>query len=434
MGMFRMQPTPFAPYFPAYLEFEDEDFGPLPQPKSPSQPSGRDDGLPEQGQVGDNPYADAFFGFSNYDYQPISPLFASASPGALGVGPGPGPGPGAGQDVVAGGPQGLRVHSGAIDPCPGPGPGPGSGQGSPGASAVPGGAAFAAWHGGAGAAAAAGPAGATVPLGGAPAPVPVPAPAPSAGAPLSSVFAAHQSLHCTIPRSQLDPAAAATANLFDHSLNLDLSNNLRPTSRRRFPPIPHPAVAAALAKMEPDQSLQDDLAAQEAAARTWQPELEVRIAPSQRRLQTGPPFSRLQRPLARGWSLVHRQPANRDRVTQGPRVGDKTPIDAITAEYAKADPVYVAKTMVSSSSIRPARPVCAVHLVLYRPPAGCLSHRSGLVLISRQALPQTYTHYRPVKGDGNCGWRGKQHPWPGPLCIVTQPGLVPGSVVDPCTT
>lgn len=34
-------------------------------------------------------------------------------------------------------------------------------------------------------------------------------------------------------------------------------------------------------------------------------------------------------------------------VAQGPRVGDKTPIDAITAEYAKADPVYVAKTMVS---------------------------------------------------------------------------------------
>lgn len=24
-----------------------------------------------------------------------------------------------------------------------------------------------------------------------------------------------------------------------------------------------------------------------------------------------------------------------------------------------------------------------------------------------QALPETYSHYRPVKGDGNCGWRGK---------------------------
>ncbi|KAF3768548.1 cysteine proteinase, partial [Cryphonectria parasitica EP155] len=50
----------------------------------------------------------------------------------------------------------------------------------------------------------------------------------------------------------------------------------------------------------------------------------------------------------------------------GPRLGPKTPIDAIAAEYTTADPVYVAKTM---------------------------------------ALPHTYSHYRPVKGDGNCGWR-----------------------------
>lgn len=42
-----------------------------------------------------------------------------------------------------------------------------------------------------------------------------------------------------------------------------------------------------------------------------------------------------------------RRQANLLRLVQGPRVGDKTPIDAITAEYAKADPVYVAKTMVS---------------------------------------------------------------------------------------
>ncbi|GFP59031.1 OVARIAN TUMOR DOMAIN-containing deubiquitinating enzyme 1 [Trichoderma asperellum] len=44
---------------------------------------------------------------------------------------------------------------------------------------------------------------------------------------------------------------------------------------------------------------------------------------------------------------------------EGPFVGDKTPSDAITQEYAKADP----------------------------------------------ALPQTYSHYRQIKGDGNCGWR-----------------------------
>ncbi|KAJ6780050.1 hypothetical protein PWT90_01222 [Aphanocladium album] len=50
----------------------------------------------------------------------------------------------------------------------------------------------------------------------------------------------------------------------------------------------------------------------------------------------------------------------------GPMIGEKTPIASIVDEYAKADPIYVDKTM---------------------------------------ALPQTYGEYRPVKGDGNCGWR-----------------------------
>ncbi|KAH8659728.1 peptidase C65 Otubain-domain-containing protein [Ilyonectria robusta] len=47
-------------------------------------------------------------------------------------------------------------------------------------------------------------------------------------------------------------------------------------------------------------------------------------------------------------------------------VGNKTSSNAITHEYAKADPVYVDKTI---------------------------------------ALPQTYSHYRPIQGDGNSGWR-----------------------------
>ncbi|KAI1162071.1 cysteine proteinase [Nemania serpens] len=51
---------------------------------------------------------------------------------------------------------------------------------------------------------------------------------------------------------------------------------------------------------------------------------------------------------------------------EGPLVGEKVSSQAITAEYAKADPTYVTKTM---------------------------------------ALPQTYSHYRPIQGDGNCGWR-----------------------------
>ncbi|XDG07523.1 hypothetical protein ABKA04_007138 [Annulohypoxylon sp. FPYF3050] len=75
-------------------------------------------------------------------------------------------------------------------------------------------------------------------------------------------------------------------------------------------------------KMEPQ--LQTDLAQQEAAAREFKPQLE------------------------------------------GPLVGERRPSTEITEEYAKADPVYVAKTL---------------------------------------ALPQTYSHYRPIQGDGNCGWR-----------------------------
>ncbi|CEI63785.1 unnamed protein product [Fusarium venenatum] len=53
-------------------------------------------------------------------------------------------------------------------------------------------------------------------------------------------------------------------------------------------------------------------------------------------------------------------------VLEGLKVGNKILSDVITNEYAKADPVYVEKTI---------------------------------------ALPQTYSHYRPILGDGNCGWR-----------------------------
>ncbi|KAK4495406.1 hypothetical protein PRZ48_013737 [Zasmidium cellare] len=52
--------------------------------------------------------------------------------------------------------------------------------------------------------------------------------------------------------------------------------------------------------------------------------------------------------------------------TTGPLVGQRQPSTAITTEYASADPVYQAKTA---------------------------------------ALPQKYSHYRTVRGDGKCGWR-----------------------------
>ncbi|KAI0487529.1 peptidase C65 Otubain-domain-containing protein [Xylaria cf. heliscus] len=66
--------------------------------------------------------------------------------------------------------------------------------------------------------------------------------------------------------------------------------------------------------------------------------------------------------------IAQQEAAARDFEPQlkGPLVGEKVSSQAITEEYARADPVYVAKTM---------------------------------------ALPQTYSHYRPMQGDGNCGWR-----------------------------
>ncbi|KAK5988300.1 Ubiquitin thioesterase OTUB1 [Cladobotryum mycophilum] len=67
-------------------------------------------------------------------------------------------------------------------------------------------------------------------------------------------------------------------------------------------------------------------------------------------------------------SVAAQQAAARDYqpVLEGPLVGEKTSSNAITQEYAKAEDTYVQKTM---------------------------------------ALPQTYSHYRPIQGDGNCGWR-----------------------------
>ncbi|KAH9889112.1 peptidase C65 Otubain-domain-containing protein [Xylariomycetidae sp. FL2044] len=66
--------------------------------------------------------------------------------------------------------------------------------------------------------------------------------------------------------------------------------------------------------------------------------------------------------------LAQQEAAARDYKPQleGAMVGEKMPSHVITEEYAQADPIYVAKTM---------------------------------------ALPQTFSHYRPIQGDGNCGWR-----------------------------
>lgn len=122
--------------------------------------------------------------------------------------------------------------TGIVNPCPGPGPGSVAGPGGLG-------------HSGAG-------------------PTGVPQ---AANAPLSPI---HFPLHGAIPHSQLEQSAAAPS-LFDHTSSS--SKDLRHTSRHPFPSIPRRATTST--KMESNQSLEDDLAAQEAAARTWQPELEV---------------------------------------------------------------------------------------------------------------------------------------------------------------
>ncbi|KAL7906523.1 peptidase C65 Otubain domain-containing protein [Trichoderma velutinum] len=100
-------------------------------------------------------------------------------------------------------------------------------------------------------------------------------------------------------------------------------------------------------KMEEQDSGLHDMAAQQAAAERFQPGLE------------------------------------------GPFVGEKTPSDAITQEYAKADPVYVEKTI---------------------------------------ALPQTYSHYRQIKGDGNCGWRAIAFAYYEKLIDIGDQGQIEGEV------
>ena len=74
-------------------------------------------------------------------------------------------------------------------------------------------------------------------------------------------------------------------------------------------------------------------------------------------------------------------------LSQGPLVGQRQPSSAITQEYATADATYQTKTAVGCIDIW----YVSIHV------ADILS----------QALPQKYSHYRKLRGDGKCGWRGK---------------------------
>jgi hypothetical protein len=68
----------------------------------------------------------------------------------------------------------------------------------------------------------------------------------------------------------------------------------------------------------------NDMEAQEALARDFQPALEVGWGCK--------------------WDVINAE------FKQGPLVGEKKSSRAITEEYAKADPIYVAKTAVSTSA------------------------------------------------------------------------------------
>lgn len=100
--------------------------------------------------------------------------------------------------------------------------------------------------------------------------------------------------------------------------------------------------------------MRDEMAAQEAAAREYQPRLEVRF-------QSLPSFclwrcvfyrvcGSIERLVVRwmgGWAaMVAVRMDALLTILQGPLVGDRVPSSAISEEYAKADPIYVEKTMV----------------------------------------------------------------------------------------
>lgn len=139
--------------------------------------------------------------------------------------------------------------SGGVDPGLSAGPSVGSGgpSGGPGLVSGPGGLG----HGGAVAT---------------PAGVSSTCRAPVSTAPLSTF-----PLHGALPHPQQQTLVGAP-NLFDHK-----STSAHDLHRlRRNNTVAFASPSAASRDMKPDPSLSDDMAAQEAAARTWQPELEVR--------------------------------------------------------------------------------------------------------------------------------------------------------------
>ncbi|WYZ39629.1 hypothetical protein EsH8_III_001543 [Colletotrichum jinshuiense] len=217
---------------------------------------------------------------------------AATTPGSdLRLGPGPGPRPGPGPGLAPASRSALEAPRGALPPGNGLySPSPSSSTSSPSPATV---AVTAASSG---------------------APPTVAAAAHfhhSPGASSATTSSSHSHSHS---HSHRHPGASSSSSIASSSFYDSNSYAAAPSTAH--------SVSTRPSTMEPGDP--SDLAAQEAAARDYQPQLE------------------------------------------GPLVGDKITSDAITDEYAKADDVYVAKTI---------------------------------------NIPQTYSHYRPVQGDGNCGWR-----------------------------
>lgn len=160
--------------------------------------------------------------------------------------------------------------------------------------------------------------------------------------------------HSTLPLHQHHQPGAPS--LFDHRQQPSLQRQQQQQQQQQhYSPSHRPASHV---KMEQNQGLPDDFAAQEAAARTWEPEVEVRFCRSPSRpLPVSP--SRTARDSSCRPSLCSSRELPRLTTPdphQGPLLGDKTTITAITEQYAKADPVYVDKTMVSIPLINPRQP------------------------------------------------------------------------------
>lgn len=123
----------------------------------------------------------------------------------------------------------------------------------------------------------------------------------------------------------IGPAPSPPGTFDFHATSSTAAASTVPAPAHHRPSLP------LLPKME---SNTDDLVAQEAAAREYQPRLEV-----------NPSSAFTPAVLLPG---TPRSPEPVRRCLQGPLVGKKTPSTAITEEYAKADPIYVQKTMVGS--------------------------------------------------------------------------------------